>query len=483
MDYRMPDDGALLRRYALDRDETAFSELVRRKLDFVYSTALRRVGGDGHLASDIAQHVFIALAREAKRLSGHPVLTGWLYTTTRYTTANVVRTERRRKNREQIALAMQDALSKGPPEAEWSQLASVLDDAMDKLREPDRLAVLLRCVERRTFAEIGAALSLTEEAARKRVDRVLEKLRVILGRRGVVSTASALAGALTNHAVGAAPPGLATAVAETALAGAAAGGGAFTGLAFMSMTKLQVSLVSAVLLAGALGLVWQQQARARLQAELANVRTGHDEDVRRLRQENARLTAVASARNAEVERQPAAAETSRAPAATMTGGPSPAAAEMRPAGTWQNRGRATPEEAWETLFWAATQARDHRALAKVMTLAPDDRRLAETLLARVPEKFRVKGGVADANELFAMTWGSHNGRHFTALRLAAVTATGANEVEIQFEVRRESNQLQQKTMVFRQGADGWQWAVPTPDAEHTLGEAVHDLRKVLQPAQ
>src|SRR5688572_2183739 len=150
----MSDDVALLRRYALDRDETAFSELVRRKLDFVYSTALRRVGGDRHLASDIAQHVFIALAREAKRLSGHPVLTGWLYTTTRYATANVVRTERRRKNREQTALAMQDALSKGPLDADWSQLAAVLDDAVDQLRESDRLAVLLRCVERLSFAEI-----------------------------------------------------------------------------------------------------------------------------------------------------------------------------------------------------------------------------------------------------------------------------------------------------------------------------------------
>src|SRR4051812_44297054 len=193
----MMDDAALLRRYAETRDEAAFTELVRRHLDGVYSIARRRVGGDSHLAEDVAQQVFLGLARGAKRLSNHPVLAGWLYTTTRNASANVVRTERRRKAHEQEAHVMHDTLSNGPGDDDWNQLAPVIERAVDRLNESDRVAVLLRFVERRTFGEIGAALRLSEDAARKRVDRALDKLRGILGRSGVNSSAAALAGALT----------------------------------------------------------------------------------------------------------------------------------------------------------------------------------------------------------------------------------------------------------------------------------------------
>src|SRR5437764_14982552 len=99
----MPDDRELLQRYAADRAEDAFAEVVRRPLDGVYSAALRRVGGDTHLAEDVAQQVFVALARNAAGLSDREFLSGWLYTTTRHIAANVVRTERRRKGREQHA--------------------------------------------------------------------------------------------------------------------------------------------------------------------------------------------------------------------------------------------------------------------------------------------------------------------------------------------------------------------------------------------
>src|SRR4051812_2697850 len=89
----MPDDAELLCRYARDRAEDAFAELVRRHLDGVYSAALRRVGGDTHLAEDVAQQVFTAAARRAAWLARHPALTGWLYATTRNVAANVVRSE------------------------------------------------------------------------------------------------------------------------------------------------------------------------------------------------------------------------------------------------------------------------------------------------------------------------------------------------------------------------------------------------------
>ena len=64
----MTDDAPLLSRYVRERSESAFAEIVHRHLDGVYSTALRRVGGDAHLAQDVSQKVFIALAKKAEAL-------------------------------------------------------------------------------------------------------------------------------------------------------------------------------------------------------------------------------------------------------------------------------------------------------------------------------------------------------------------------------------------------------------------------------
>src|SRR5262245_58711478 len=104
-------DSELLRLYAEERSEKAFAELVQRHVDLVYSSALRQVNGDAHRAQDIAQEVFGTLARKAGSLAQHPVLTGWLYTTTRHASAKVRRREARRVAREQEAHAMQVMLS------------------------------------------------------------------------------------------------------------------------------------------------------------------------------------------------------------------------------------------------------------------------------------------------------------------------------------------------------------------------------------
>ncbi len=71
-------DAALLRRWADEKSEAAFTALVGRHLDLVYAAALRRLGGDAHAAADVAQQVFTTLARDASRLAQHTVLTAWL---------------------------------------------------------------------------------------------------------------------------------------------------------------------------------------------------------------------------------------------------------------------------------------------------------------------------------------------------------------------------------------------------------------------
>jgi DNA-directed RNA polymerase specialized sigma24 family protein len=116
-------DSELLLRYAETRDNTAFALVVGRHLDAVYSAALRRAGGDTHLAEDIAQQVFLALARQSRALATHPHLTAWLYATTRNHAANAVRAECRRKTREAEASAMNENEHFSPAaSADWSQL-------------------------------------------------------------------------------------------------------------------------------------------------------------------------------------------------------------------------------------------------------------------------------------------------------------------------------------------------------------------------
>lgn len=267
----MTEDIALLRRYAETRDEAAFSELVGLHLNGVYSVARRRVGGDAQLAEDVSQQVFLALARNAKRLSAYPLLSGWLYLTTRNVSANVVRAERRRKAREQEIHTMQNIPGRGPVDTDWTRLAPVIETAMDQLGEDDRMAVLLRFVDRQTFGQIASVLRVTDEAARKRVERALDRLRSILARRGIDSSGAALATVLTANMVTAAPAGLAVAVASAAITGAAAGSAGFTLFTLMSLTKIQLGVAAAIVIASAGGVFVLRDRNAALQRELAEL--------------------------------------------------------------------------------------------------------------------------------------------------------------------------------------------------------------------
>jgi RNA polymerase sigma factor (sigma-70 family) len=267
----MEDDAALLRQYAETRSDHAFAELVRRHVNLVYSAALRQVGGDAHLAHDVAQLVFTDLARKAAAVARCPVLAGWLHTSTHYAAAKAVRSEQRRRLREQQAHAMQELLNNSAQDAEWSRLRPVLDVAIKQLPPEDRDAILLRFFEGRAFAAIGERLRLTENAARMRVERSLEKLRHELSRRGIDSTSGALATVLINQAVTAAPVPLASSVTAAALTGTAASGAVASFLQFMAITKTQISVAGALLLGGGAAISFQQNAQAALQNEIATL--------------------------------------------------------------------------------------------------------------------------------------------------------------------------------------------------------------------
>ena len=246
------DDIALLREFVATESESAFAALVERHVNLVYSTALRSVGG-AHAAQEITQAVFILLARKAKSLSAKTILAGWLHQATRLTAANFLRGEIRRQQREQEAY-MQSTLNE-PDASVWPQIAPLLDDALDRLGERDRHAIVLRFFENKNLREVGTALGASEDAAKMRVNRALEKLRKMFAKRGVTLTAAAIAGAVSANSVHAAPAGLAVTISATAVKSSAVAASTLTlvkgALKIMAWTKMKTGVVAgaAILLA------------------------------------------------------------------------------------------------------------------------------------------------------------------------------------------------------------------------------------------
>jgi RNA polymerase sigma factor (sigma-70 family) len=211
----MNDDMELVREYAQRDSDEAFATLVSRHVNLVYSVAMRQVG-DPQLAEEITQAAFIILARKAKSLGEKTLLSGWLCRTARYASADALKMQRRRQLREQEA-HVQSVLNEPGPDV-WTQIAPLLDPALAGLGEKDHSAIVLRFFENKNLREVGLALGVSEDAAKMRVNRALEKLRRIFIRRGVAVSALAIAGALAANSVQAAPAVLAKSVTAAAIA-------------------------------------------------------------------------------------------------------------------------------------------------------------------------------------------------------------------------------------------------------------------------
>jgi RNA polymerase sigma factor (sigma-70 family) len=214
-------DWQLLRDYVERGAEDSFRTLVDRHLRLVHGAAVRQTR-DAQLAEEITQAVFILLARKARSFRRDVILPGWLFRTTRFVATRAVRSEHRRQRREQEALAVPQPLQ--TTETVAPRLLRLLDEALGGLPAKDRDAVLLRFMQDQSHREVGAALGLGEETAKKRVQRALERLRRFFAHRGINVPVAVLAAVLTEAAAQAAPAGLAAQVATQSLAGGAAGG-------------------------------------------------------------------------------------------------------------------------------------------------------------------------------------------------------------------------------------------------------------------
>jgi uncharacterized protein (TIGR03435 family) len=249
------DDNTLLNEYVARDSEEAFAALVERHVNKVYSVALRHTG-NAHRAEEITQAVFVILAKKSRRLSKKVVLSGWLYHTARLASVTLIRSEIRRAHRQQNA-HMQTFTDK-PESDDWQQIAPLLDAAMAELNDGDRHAVVLRFFDKKSMREVGTALGATEDAAKKRVERAVEKLRKYFSKRGVNSTTAIITGAISANSVQLAPAGLAKMAASAAIAkGAGVGGSTLTiikgALKVMALTKAKTVVVVGVSLLFATG--------------------------------------------------------------------------------------------------------------------------------------------------------------------------------------------------------------------------------------
>lgn len=239
-----------LREFAARRCEQSFRHLVEQHTPAVRAAALRILHGNEAQARDVTQSVFVELARRAAALPHGVVLGAWLHRVTCNQAAMLIRTEIRRRRRESIAAAMHE--TPDSPDASWHEIAPVLDEELNRLPASDRAALALRFLENRALRDVGAALGMSEDSARKRVARALERLRVRFVRRGIAAPGAAmLASLLAQHATVPVQAAVIAAATAAGLSTPAAGGLAAAGLTAVFWKAAAVLAAGGVAFAGA----------------------------------------------------------------------------------------------------------------------------------------------------------------------------------------------------------------------------------------
>lgn len=437
------DDSELLAHYAADRSEAAFAELVRRQVDFVYSSALRQLGGNHHLAQDVTQMVFVDLARKASALSRHPALVAWLHRCIRYAVFNARRKEARRT-------ALNQALANDP---------SMLPRFSREEAEQDRRAIFFRGV--------------SENAARMRVDRAVEALRAGFARRGIRSTAAALSALVTAHGTGAAPLGVAPAVAA-----AVATGGAPLGVvvsALSTMGKIKLTLTAALVTAATIGLLVELQSRRGLQAQVAELRAVGGE----LAPAQTEHRALQGELQAFTTNNPDAGELARVRQRI-------ALLKARPEGVTDARmkpiapsGRATPEAAHAT-YLAAINAGDLATVTQMMSFRdgpysePQRAEFMANFSEAIRRRYRTPEEVFAAAYLGLVAGASPQARAST-YQVFNTEELFPGVVQVRLWVTGPSGEREDR-QAFQQTPDGWSVGL-----RPLIARQAADLSKLLDP--
>jgi RNA polymerase sigma factor (sigma-70 family) len=326
-------DFELLRNFARHGDQQAFAAVVRRHLDLVYATALRKATDAGS-AQEISQNVFAALARKAWQFAPDDSLPAWLYKTTLLESRHWLRGELRRRRREREAANLGTTMNTPDEQPALRALIPLLDEALLSLREKERTALLLRFYESQSLRAIGVSLGVGEDAAQKRVVSALEKVARFFQRRGFRTATVGIAAAALQTTATSTSAATATAVATAALHGAPSLAGLAWLARLVSLSKPQ--LASLCLVVMALPVAWQWKSSRAAGRGAANVRT----ELESVRSERITL-------EGEIERLARSAEALKASLAN--------AATIEA----QNADAARKLELWKTRIRSALMAADY----------------------------------------------------------------------------------------------------------------------------
>lgn len=480
----MPDvnDIDLLREYADRRSESAFSDLVRRHVNLVYSVALRFTGNFQD-AQDVTQAVFIILAQKAKRLGQKTILTGWLYETTRFTAMKLLRTKARQQAREQVAY-MQSTLNDAENESIWKQLAPLLEEGMSRLSEKDRTLLALRFFENKSGAETAKLLGVQEWAAHKRLNRAVEKLQKFFLQRGVSSTTAAIAGAMTANSIQAAPPALAKAATAAALAqSATACGSTFAiikGLQLMAWTNAKTAIVTTAVVGLATLSVVEHQRQATLlhQNKVLRQQVGQ---ISKLETDNQNLsnllvqanTSEMLAKNQlrdflQTRANGQGASKLQAEASPANFAPSPppkAAGDELPKTSWSNAGFGTPQAALQTRGWAVLNG-DRDLFKQSLSITDDARKFAEDALVQMAQASTDPNKAQYIQEILNNKYGVEEGllmpmmaanqtKNYTGYKILSQQSPSADEMVLGVETEMASAPSETETLKLQRFGGDW----------------------------
>jgi len=307
-----------LQQFARAGSQSAFRDLVRRHIDLVFATALRKVGDAGG-AEEISQNVFGVLAKKAWRFAPDDSLPAWLHKTALLESQAWQRGEMRRRQREQTAAELGTTMKTPDAEPAFRALVPLLDEALLSLREKDREALLLRYYESDSLKDVGAALGVSDDTAQKRVQTALEKLSQFFQRRGFKTATVAVTMAALQHTAASASAATVSLVFNAAVQVAPP---ALVGLSawlarVASLSKLQTAAMCVAIAAAPVVWKWAQVHEAAQQIESFQTKSNELQaeqeqtagEVERLRAEAARLeqnqlnAALNQARDEEARRK------------------------------------------------------------------------------------------------------------------------------------------------------------------------------------
>lgn len=224
-------DLILLQKWQDGRDAQAFAQLVSRHADMVYATC-RRILRNDTLAEDVAQQCFIVLSthgRGVKKSVGP-----WLHTVATRRSLNLLRTEARRRKREEEFVA--STLASAEPT--WDDLQEYVDLAIEEQSKKVRRVLVAYFFEQQTQLAICESMGIPRRTVAYLIEKGVNGIRKSLRRRGISVPLVAVSGLIRANSAAEAPTTLIVRLGKLAMAGTPGGTSATTTVAVGTAVKI-----------------------------------------------------------------------------------------------------------------------------------------------------------------------------------------------------------------------------------------------------